>query len=338
MDPKRCKAVLFGGDGPGGETIRQVYGSRRLESLRERTDLFPVQITPQNIEEYLPQLHDIELIFSTWGMFQPTAQQLDALQNLRAVLYAAGSVKHFALPFLERGVTVVSGWAANAVPVAEFTLAQILLANKGYFRNVGDYLHASEYSSAFRGRGNYGATVSILGAGQIGRKLIELLRPFHLRVLVYDPFLSAESAEALNVQKVETLHEAFARGNVVTNHLADVPETEGLLNGVLFRAMPHDATFINTGRGKTIQQDELLDVLRERADLIALLDVTQPEPLPLDSPLRALPNVHISGHIAGSIGDEVGRMADLILEEFERWQHNAPLRYSISLRMLETMA
>jgi phosphoglycerate dehydrogenase-like enzyme len=338
MTTARHRAALFGDLGPGGETIDGVYGAARLEQLRQLTKLYPTQITSQNIGEHLPELRDLEVIFATWGMFELSRQQLDQLPNLRAVFYAAGSVKHFATPLLERGVLVVNAATANAVPVAEFTLGQILLANKGYFRNVQEYQERPEYSSAFRGRGNYDATVSILGAGAIGREVIALLRPFHLRVLVFDPFLSQKAAEVLGVEKVETLEDAFACGDVVSNHLADVPQTEGLIRSEHFALLADNATFINTGRGRTVRHHEMIGVLRVRPDVTALLDVTDPEPLPLEHPLRALPNVHISGHIAGSIGDERGRVADMVIEEFERWREGKPLRHAVSPLALERMA
>jgi len=338
MKKLRPRAAIFGDTGPGGETIDEVYGAARLEHIRSHTDLYPHQVTSQNIEECLPELSDLEVIFSTWGMLPLSSQQLDQLPQLRAVFYAAGTIKHFAMPFLERGITVVSAAPANAVPVAEFTLGQILLTNKGFFRNVNEYRSVENYDGCFRGRGNYGATVSILGAGQIGRRVIEFLRPFRLRVLVFDPFLSHKATELLGAEKVETLEEAFARGDIVSNHLAEVPATRGMLCGRHFDAMPANATFINTGRGQTANHDELLEVFGRRTDLTALLDVTEPEPLPLDHPLRGLSNVVISGHIAGSIGDEVGRMGDLVLAEFERWTRSEALHYAVTPQMLEKMA
>jgi phosphoglycerate dehydrogenase-like enzyme len=108
-----------------------------------------------------------------------------------------------------------------------------------------------------------------------------------------------------------------------------------MLDGVLFAAIKENATFINTGRGATVNQHEMLKVLRVRPDITALLDVTDPEPLPLDHPLRALSNVHISGHIAGSIGDERERVADLVVEEFDRWRVGEPLHHAVSLPSLE---
>jgi phosphoglycerate dehydrogenase-like enzyme len=337
MQSHLIHTALFGDTGPAGETLQKIYGSGRIDYLAHKTRLYPRIVTSANLPECLPELHNLEVIFSTWGMFPLTGEHLDALPNLRAVFYAGGTVKYFAIPLLERGITVVSGWAANAVPVAEFTLGQILLANKGYFRNVREYLSTQDYAGAHRGQGNYKAVVSILGAGQIGRRLIELLRPFHLRVLVFDPFLTYKAAEVLGVEKVE-LDEAFQNGDIVSNHLADVPATRGMLHGEHFRAMKMNATFINTGRGRTVNHDDLAEVFRTRPDLTALLDVTYPEPLPSTSPLRALPNIQITSHIAGSINQESGRVADYILEEFEAWRVGQPLRYAVTMDMLDSMA
>ena len=331
------KTVCFGDRGPAGETIASIYGPERLEMLARTTQLYPRTVTRSNLANCLPDLGEVEAMFCTWGMFPLTSAELDQMPRLRAVFYAAGTVGYFAHPFMERGVTLVSAWAANAVPVAEFTLAQILLANKGFFLNQRDYRGAQDYSGAFRGQGNYGATVAVLGAGQIGRKLIELLRPFRLRVIVHDPFLSYKAAEGLGVEKVG-LAEAFSCGDVVSNHLANVPATVGLLNATLFESLKGNATFINTGRGATVNHHDLDHVFSRRKDLTALLDVTDPEPLPGDSSLRTLPNVVITSHIAGSIGTEVGRVADWILEEFEAWRQGLPLRYEITSELVATLA
>ncbi|BCM91981.1 putative 2-hydroxyacid dehydrogenase YoaD [Abditibacteriota bacterium] len=336
---ERSKPVAaFWGQGDGPQSsLGQVFSSSRRQALQERVELLSGVITPANFSEIEPQLREVEVLFGTWGMWRPTQAQLDALPNLKAVFYAAGSVKGFASPFLDRGITVVSAWAANAVPVAEWTLAQILLANKGLHRNERDFAAARNSRGIFHGRGNFGATVSLLGAGQIGRRVIEFLRPFQLDVLVFDPFFSEQSARDLGVKKVE-LAEAFARGNVVSNHVANVPATIGLFRGEHFAAMPQNATFINTGRGATVRHDEMLRVLQTRPDLTALLDVTDPEPLPANSPFWMLPNVQLTSHIAGSIGDEVVRMADYVIAEFDLWSSGTPLIYAVTPAMLETMA
>lgn len=294
-------------------------------------------VDTRSFESRRAGLERVQVIFSTWGMPTLSPEQVSAMPGLRAIFYAAGTIQGFARPFLERGVTIASAWAANGVPVAEWTLAMILLSNKGFWRNARSASRPQTRPGAFVGRGNFGACVSILGAGQIGRKVIELLRPFELQVVVFDPFLPDEAARALGVEKVG-LEAAFARGDVVSNHLANLPATQGLLRRQHFGSMKADATFINTGRGATVAQDEMIQVLGQREDLTALLDVTHPEPPGPGSPLYGLPNVHLSTHIAGSVGDEVVRMADFMIEEFERWARGEPLRYEVTLEMLETMA
>lgn len=319
-------------------TLAQVYGEGRRERITAIADVLPRVVPPDQVMKYLPDLVNVEVIFSTWGMPRLTDEQLDRLPRLRAVFYAAGSVQGFAPPLLERGITVVSAWRANAVPVAEFALAQILLSCKGYWRNGRDYDGSPGSShAAFRGPGNYGETVALLGAGAIGRVLIGLLRPFHLRVIVFDPFLDAAAARDLDVEKV-SLEEAFARGWVVSNHLADKPETSGLLNGPLFDQLRVGATFINTGRGRTVDEAALIETLSRRPDLTALLDVTHPEPAPPGSPLFTLPNVRVSSHIAGSIGNEVLRLADFCIEEFERYVQGGPLLHAVTLDTLPALA
>lgn len=318
--------------------IARVYAQGRRETVAAHTDLLPAVLTKANLAEYAPQTADIEVLFTTWGMPRLTGQDLDRLPRLRAVFYAAGSVQGFARPLLERQITVVSAWQANGVPVAEFVLAQILLAGKGYFRHLSHERPPGKPSNeAGRAQGNFGETVSVLGAGTIGRSLIGLLRPFNLRVLVFDPFLSDSEANLLGVERV-TLEEAFARGRVVSNHLANLPQTVGMLDASLFKLLRDGSTFINTGRGQTVNEADMVASLIARPSLTALLDVTHPEPPASDSPLYTLRNVFLSPHIAGSIGDEVVRLADYCIEDFHRWQQAVPLKYAVTLEMLETMA
>jgi phosphoglycerate dehydrogenase-like enzyme len=256
-------------------------------------------------------------------------------------------VQYFARPFLEHGVQVVSVWAANAVPVAQFTLAQIILAAKGYFAAerlcrtpAGREAFSLEISNRYPGL--FGLTVAILGAGMIGTRVIELLhditqQPEDIHILVYDPFLSSGRAASLDVEVV-SLEEAFERGQVISNHIADLPETRGMLTRELFARMPAHATFINTGRGATLDEAGMLAVMAERPDLTALLDVTYPEPPDPSSPIYALENVLLSPHIAGSVGPEVLRQADAVIEEWQRYRRGEPLRHAVSLEMLKTMA
>jgi len=311
------KAAFVG----NADEIARVFARGRREAVEERADVLPGVVSPDD-----PRMAEVEAIFSTWGMPRLTPEQLQAMSSLRAVFYAAGAVEHFSRPLVERGILVSSAWQANAVPVAEFTVSQILLACKGYFANAREY-RASGYRAS-RGPGAYGETIALLGAGAIGTQVIERLRAYRLEVAVFDPFLTLERAEELEVRKV-SLETAFSEGYVVSNHLLDVPDTYGTVGKALLETMRPTATFINTGRGRTVVTDDLVAVLRTRPDLTALLDVTDPEPLPPGHPLWDLPNAFVSSHIAGSIGDEVLRLADCAIEEFDRYRRGEALRYQV---------
>lgn len=318
--------------------IDQVYGGGLREQIESAVTVFHRVVTAAEFDALAHDLAGVEWIFSTWGMPALTGEQIARLPALRAVFYAAGSVQYFARPFLERGVTVVSAWSANAIPVAQVTLAQVLLALKGYFA-AERACRTPEGRAAYTNRhpGTYQAVVAILGAGMIGRRVIELLRPHQMQVLVYDPFLSEDAAARLEVRRV-SLPDAFAQAAVVSNHIADLPETRGLLARDLFERMPPYATFINTGRGATVDEAGMLDVLARRPDLTALLDVTWPEPPLPESPIYRLENVLLTPHIAGNMGAETRRMAALVIEEWQRWRAGLPLTSAVTLEMLKTMA
>ena len=330
----KLKAAFVGNP----ETLSYVYAKGRKDRVAERTNLIGA-FTPDAVQTDASVLADVEVIFTTWSMPHLSSEQLAQMPNLRLLLYAAGSVQGFARPMLERGVNVVSAWRANGTAVAQFTLAQILLSLKGYFSNRAAYDGTpNAYGKAPRGPGVYGETVALLGSGTIGRQVIELLRRFDVYVIVYDPYLSEDDAAELGVSKVGSIAEAFSTAYVVSNHIPDKPETEKLIDGKSFSAMRHGATFINTGRGRTVDETDLVAVFRERPDLTALLDVTHPEPLGAGSPLTTMPNIHVTTHIAGTINDEVVRMADLCLAEFDRFIAGQALEHEVTSESLALMA
>lgn len=332
------KAVFLGGT---NNHILEVYNESILDQLKSELDLDLTFIDRENIKEYAEMAKSAEYAFSTWGMPAFTEEEIKAyFPNLKIVFYAAGTVQGFARPFINSGIKVLSAWAANAVPVAEYAVAQILLANKGFFQNVGrmrkDYWKARDYTSSFPG--NYNVKVGLLGAGMIGTKVIELLKPYKVDVLVFDPFLPDEKGKAMGVTKAG-LTEVFASCQTVSNHLANLPATQGILNKACFEMMLPNGTFINTGRGAQVVNEDLIAALKQEPARTAVLDVTDPEePLGEDSEFFKLDNVFITSHIAGSMSNEFARMAQYMLDEFLRFEKGEDLRYEVTLKMLETMA
>ena len=289
---------------------------------------------------------EINLLFSTWGMCELTEEQIHRFfPKLECVFYAAGSVQRFARPFLECGVKVISAWAANAVPVAEFTLAQIILASKGYFSRLlppasGESMNRSWKKQTVQDfPGNYDITVGIIGAGMIGRLVIEKIHRVleHIRILVFDPFLSGERAKELDVELCD-LQTLFEQSDVISNHLANNAQTVGILNEGLFDRMKPFAVFINTGRGAQVVEKDLIKALKEVPTRAAALDVTFPEPPAEGSAFYQMRNVFLTPHMAGSLGNEVHRMGEYMLQECRRYLSAQNLCYEVTEKMLETMA
>lgn len=321
--------------------LRNVYAEDVLAFLKENAGWDGIFWTGAEVRNEADRFRDVKYIFTTWGFPTFSQEEIGCIfPSLQCVFYAAGTVQYFARPFLQRGIKVYSAWAANAVAVAEYTAAQITLAGKGFFaasrlQSRGDTQAAKEQSGHYLG--NFETNIGIIGAGMIGKRVIRELMHRNLNVLVYDPFLPDDTATELGVRKCD-LDYLFENCFVVSNHLADNAQTKAMLTGKQFEKMPAYATFINTGRGAQVVEEDLIAVLTKRKDLTAVLDVTDPEPPLPDSPFYALDNCVLTPHIAGSVGNEVHRMSVYMKEEYVRYIGNEQCLYEVTEPMLRTMA
>jgi phosphoglycerate dehydrogenase-like enzyme len=300
----------------------------------------PQPLTRFDDERAAPLLARAEILLTAWGSPRIDAAVLARAPRLAAIIHAAGTVKGHVDPLcFERGVRVSSAAAANAVPVAEFTLAAILLAGKRAFRLQRRYAEVRNFRLWWNEAppiGNYRKVVGIVGASRIGRLVLQHLRGFDFAVLVSDPYLSAEEAAHFGAEKVE-VDELLRRSDVVSLHAPSLPETHHLLDARRLALLRDGAVLVNTARGALVDGDAL------RAELVAgridaVLDTTDPEILLADSPLYDLPNVFLTPHIAGAMGAETQRMATLALDEIERFVKGEPLAHEIRLEDLARIA
>ena len=319
------KAVFINDGCPvikGAHVIDLVYGLGRREKLAGMVDLYPVIITSDSLEAHRDELKDVDVVFSTWGFPRLDESQLDLMPNLKAVFYAAGATGTFRDPLLQRGIRISSATVANAIPVAEYALSHVLLAGAGFYRNSRECTDPenARMVNSFRGHGNYANRVAVLGNGAISRKL--------------QGFLSHHEIEVLEVASRErkrtvSLEEAFSTCYAVVNLFPDVEDNGGVYDRALFESMIDSAVFINCGRGRQVNEDDLISVFKIRTDLTAILDVQWPEPPLAGSELYTLPNVFLSSHIAGSKASELVRMGDYMLADFEHFKRGKPLEYEV---------
>ncbi|MEU4610488.1 hydroxyacid dehydrogenase [Streptomyces umbrinus] len=322
------------------ENVPHIFPPDVLARLGNAVEIDPT-LTAENFTDprVRDALADTEILITGWGCPHIDEAVLAAAPRLRAILHAAGSVKGLTSPAVwERGITVSSAAGANALPVAEYTLAMILLAGKDLFaqRDLLRAQRAFPYGEIMPGIGNFGRRVGVVGASRIGRRLIELLRPFDLRVTLADPYVDATEAAALGVPLLP-LDDLLATSDIVTVHAPQTPETLHLIGRRELALMPTGSVLVNTARGALLDHDALVEELRANR-LSAILDVTDPEPLPVDSPLFDLPNAFITPHLAGSQGNEVARLGLAVTEEAERLLSGRELAHAIDHAVLERTA
>ena len=286
-------------------------------------------------------LADAEILLTGWGCKTLDPEALARAPRLRLVAHAAGTVRGIVSDGLwQRGIRLVSAAAANALPVAEYTLAAILFANKRVFRLQHIYREERTFKIPWEaqapGLGNHRKVVGLVGASRVGRRVVELLRPFDFEVLVTDPYLDESEAKALGVRKVE-LDTLLERSDVVSLHAPSLPQTRHQLDARRLALIRDGATLINTARGALVDHAALeRELVSGRID--AIIDTTEPEVLPAESPLYELPNVLLTPHVAGALGREVERMADLALDEIERFVRGEELLYEVTEEALPRLA
>ncbi|MCZ7447955.1 hydroxyacid dehydrogenase [Agrobacterium rhizogenes] len=327
MDPERTQHVLT---------------PKALERLSQRVEILDMaRICDFHDPSVKDRLERTDILLTGWGCPEIGTRELALMPRLKLISHAAGTVKYFlSEAVFERGITVCSAAEANAQPVAEFSLAMILLAGKRTFgfrrlyeRDRGR-INVERLQSA--PIGNLGLTVGIVGASRIGRRVITLLRSFDLDLVLFDPFLSLAEAERLGVRLV-SLDALMAISDVISLHAPSLPQTRHMIGAAEFARMKDGATLINTARGALVDENALLSELKT-GRIEAVIDVTDPEVPPPDSPFYSLPNVFLTPHIAGAVGLERARLGDMAIAEIERFCTGRALEQEVRPEHLELIA
>ena len=321
-------------------SMKRVYGVREQAAIAERFDMYEPLVTRENWREHLNALREAEVIVSSWGGAILDEELLAAMPKLRMYFYGAGTIQGLMSDAAwDRGVRITNAVAANAIPVAEFCLSQIPFSLKHGWKYM--QLAKADNPQFWQCNklvpGNYGSKIGIVSFGQIARKTCEILKPFDLQVMVSTGYQDAKLAEELGITYT-SMEKIFKTCDVVSIHLPSNERTRNLIGNKLLETMKTDSTLINTARGAVINQSELIDFLKDRPDVTACIDVTEPEPPETECPLFELANAVLTPHLAGSMGNETKRMAKYIIDEMDRWLAGEPLQWEITREAAKTMA
>ena len=262
-------------------------------------------------EQVVAQIPPYQGMLTSWGASPPLGPEFfAAATNLRIIAHMAGTVRYLIPePMIEaylrpRGIVVFSARDPLSYNVSESTVGLLIATSRRWFEHSRYVRTGGGWRSPDlepEGQHLLGSTLGILGASRVGRHLLELLRGWDLRKLLFDPYLSAAQAAELGAEKVE-LEELFRRATHVADCLPATTETSGLVSRKLLALLRDGGVFVNCARARTVDMEALV-AEAESGRLLVAVDVTDPvEPPPPDSPMRTLPSFCLLPHIAG-VGD-----------------------------------
>jgi phosphoglycerate dehydrogenase-like enzyme len=318
----------------------EVFSAEALARLRALGDLTAPEGDTTALTASLPELlGESEVAVTGWGAPPLLPDLLASASRLRLIAHSAGSIRSIVpIGAFERGIVVCHAADVIAEAVCEATLLLILTGLRR-FHEMDRALKAGgswgEAGSNHFGHQLSGRTVGLIGCGHVARRVIALLKPFLVRILVYDPFLTDQRAAELGVVRA-SLEEVLG-AEVVSNHAPVTPETRHMLGARELALIRDDAVFVNTARAWAIDQVALLAELRT-GRFWAALDVFDREPLPEDSPLRGLDNVFLTPHRAGQTRETYLKQGAAMVDEVERYLSGQPLLYRVQPEQYQIMA
>jgi len=320
------RAVLAAAGGPLVDLLFPPELRGRLEATVELEQLSD----PVDLLRPTARTVDAEILLLGWGAPALDAAALARYPRLRLVAFAGGEAAKAvdAAAADAAGVLRTNAGEANSRPVAEFTLAAILLAGTGAFWAQRVYAREQGFldrEARMSALGNHGTTVGIVGASRIGRQVIGLLQRHDLRILLHDPTLDDAAIRALGCTPV-SLPDLMRASEVVSIHAPELPSTRRMISREMLALLRDGGTLVNTSRGSLVDQDALTEEVA-RGRLLAVLDVTEPDPLPAGHPLFTLPGAFLTPHVSGSLGREISRLGEMVLAEVERYVRGESLRW-----------
>jgi phosphoglycerate dehydrogenase-like enzyme len=288
---------------------------------------------PATKADLLRLLPEADACITSWDVARLDRDVLAAAPRLAALAHMGGSVRRVVSDAVwERGIQVTSAAPALGQDVAETTVGLIIVGMKRIWP-LAQHVREGGWRETpwWPSRELRGKVIGIVGGGNIGCHVIRLLSPFEPHILMYDPYVSEDEAECLGAHKAD-LDDLLRRADVVSLHAPSLPETEHLIDARRLDLMKDDALIVNTARGNLIDEAALIAELN-KGRFFAFLDVTDPEPPAVDSPLRRLPNVVVTPHLAGCI-ENCTRMGEMAVEELRRFFAGEPPMYRVTLERL----
>jgi phosphoglycerate dehydrogenase-like enzyme len=287
------------------------------------------------------ELAKAEALVTTWDSPRFSDELLDLAPRLRVIAHCGGEVKSRFSPTLFEQLTITNAADPMARAAAEMGAAFLLYGarNIDYYRNalrarsnrIYQDLHLHGNQEALAGR-----EVAMIGFGRIGRAMVDLLRGFDLKWMVYDPYVSKAATKDPVVRFVD-LKSLLPRAELLVLTAALTDETRGLLDRKRLAQLPDGALVVNIARGGIVDLDALTREVK-RGRLRCAVDVTDPlEPLPIGHPIRDLPGAMVTPHIAASNRLVREQIAEVVMNDLENFFAGRGVNNRVTTEMLARM-
>ena len=334
--PKPTIAILA-----GGELFSSFFDKRRQRRLSRLAHWKLVALTAGTSR--IPSfLQGVQALITTWDSPYLSAQAIKRMPSLKMIAHCGGEVKKRYERSLFKDLTIVNTAAPMARPTAELGATFLLYAarNVDYYRTALQKPSNRIYDEAHIGGGVaesiLGREVGMIGFGRVARALVEMMRGFDVRWRVYDPYASRSLATELLVT-LDSLNGVLRRSSLLVVAASLTEKTRRILNSERLSRMPDGAVVINIARGGLVDLAALTSEVAS-GRLRCALDVTDPEePLPIGHPLRTLPGAITTPHVGGGGRKTRGEMADVAIDELERFFAGVPVKYRVTAQMLSRM-
>lgn len=300
---------------------------------------FQANEDPAAIARLMERVGDVEGIVVCHGAPRVSADVMDRAPRLRIIGELEGDRFAYRIDVeaaWTRGIRTVDTTNGSSYPVAEWALGLIIvsLRNAGYhFRQMIQHVEHRKSPTDFGYLNGdlFGKKVGLIGCGHIGRRLISFLKPFHCDIRVHDPYIPKELPDTLGFL-LTSLDYAIAESDVVVCLAPLTPKTRRMIGQRELDLLRPGSVFVNVSRGAVVDSDALIARLR-RGDIVAGLDVFDPEPIPADNPIKDLPNVFLSPHIATTFSTRRAFFR-LMVDELDRFFHGHETLFDLLPRTL----
>ena len=313
---------------PKGE-IFDTFFNEELESKLEEIGevIWNDSIAQYTKSQLCEKIKDIDICVTGWGTEAFDEEILSHANKLRLIAHTGGSVRPYVTDAVyDRGIRVVSGNEVFAESVAESVIAYALASLRDIPRYSAE-LKQGIWPWNFYNQGLLDKTVGIVGYGKIAKMLVEMLKPFHVKIKVFSRHISQEELEKHNMEKAE-LSEIFSTCDIVSLHSGMTKENHHMITEELLNMMPKGALLINTARGAIIDEEALCRVL-SKGEIRAVLDVYEVEPLPAGHKLMEMDNAILMPHMGGPTIDRRMIVTRTVIGDIKLFLQNMPMTCEI---------